>query len=221
MDGRPNDRPGGWRGSEDLWIDAAYALLVEAGIDAVKVKPLAERLGMSRTSFYGHFDSRERLLAALINRWKQKNTGNLITRTEAYAESIAEAMYNLFDCWLDPGLFDAPFDFAIRTWALSDPVLKADLEEVDQQRINALTAMFERFDFDPEMARVRAYAVYYTQIGYISMMVAEPMDQRIRQMPFYIETFCGIAPTAAETARFASRHGYDGAEILDTRDTAI
>ena len=53
MDGRPNDRPGGWRGSEDLWIDAAYALLVEAGIDAVKVKPLAERLGMSRTSFYG------------------------------------------------------------------------------------------------------------------------------------------------------------------------
>ncbi|MBM1220395.1 TetR/AcrR family transcriptional regulator [Ponticoccus sp. SC2-23] len=215
MDGKPTEKQTGWRGSEDLWLDAAYALLIEAGVDAVKVMPLAERLGMSRTSFYGHFESREQLLSALIERWKQKNTGNLVARTEAYAETIAEAMYNLFDCWLDPDLFDAKFDFAIRTWALADADLKADLEDIDQARINAIAAMFDRFGFEAEMARVRAYSVYYTQIGYISMMVSEPVAVRIRRMPMYIETFTGQSPTRAETARFASRHGFEAVDVLE------
>ena len=218
MDGKPTEKQTGWRGSEDLWIDAAYALLIEAGVDAVKVKPLAERLGMSRTSFYGHFDSREQLLAALIELWKQKNTGNLVARTEAYAESIAEAMYNLFDCWLDPDLFDAKFDFAIRTWALADADLKTALEEVDQIRIDAIAAMFERFGFEEEMARVRAYSVYYTQIGYISMMVSEPVAVRIRRMPMYIETFTGQPPTQAETARFAARYDFGPADLQPRAD---
>ena len=213
MDGKPTERQSGWRGSEDLWIDAAYTLLIEAGVDAVKVKPLAEQLGMSRTSFYGHFDSREQLLSALIDKWKQKNTGNLVARTEAYAESIAEAMYNLFDCWLDPDLFDAKFDFAIRTWALADADLKTALEEVDQIRIDAIATMFERFGFEEEMARVRAYSVYYTQIGYISMMVSEPVAVRIRRMPMYIETFTGQLPTQAETARFAARYDFGPADL--------
>ncbi|MDX5402737.1 MAG: TetR/AcrR family transcriptional regulator, partial [Rhodobacterales bacterium] len=39
----------GWRGSEDLWLGAAYDLLIEKGVDAVKVLPLAQTLGLSRT----------------------------------------------------------------------------------------------------------------------------------------------------------------------------
>jgi AcrR family transcriptional regulator len=222
MDGKPTGqrtgRQTGWRGSEDLWLDAAYALLIEGGVDAVKVMPLAESLGMSRTSFYGHFDSREALLDALIARWKAKNTGNLIAQTEAYAESMPEALFNLFDCWLRPDLFDARFDFAIRTWALGDPALKAILEEVDQQRIEAIAAMFARHGFGEEQARVRAYAVYYTQIGYISMMVVEPVELRIQRMPLYIETFTGISPTEAEVARFSARHGFGAAHVLGEGD---
>ncbi|HEX9857476.1 MAG TPA: TetR/AcrR family transcriptional regulator, partial [Paracoccaceae bacterium] len=90
----------GWRGSADLWLDAAHAALIEGGVEAVKVGPIAARLGLSRTSFYWHFADREALLAALIARWQGQNTGNLIARTESYAETIAEAVLNLFDCWV-------------------------------------------------------------------------------------------------------------------------
>jgi transketolase len=61
------DRPRrerGWRGSADLWLDAAHAILVESGVGAVKIDALADRLGLSRTSFYWHFADREALLAA-------------------------------------------------------------------------------------------------------------------------------------------------------------
>jgi AcrR family transcriptional regulator len=210
------DKQSGWRGSEDLWLDAAYAVLIESGVDQVKVQPLAEKLGMSRTSFYGYFDSREALLDALVARWQAKNTDNLIARTTAYAQSIAEALFNLFDCWLLPDLFDARFDLAIRNWALGDTGLRAVLEATDKTRIDAIAAMFVRHGFNADQARVRAYTVYYTQIGYISMMVVEPVDLRIQRMPIYVETFSGKVATSAELARFSSRHGF-GVDYAQTR----
>lgn len=196
----------GWRGSEDLWLKAAYDLLIEKGVDAVKVLPLAQTLGLSRTSFYGHFDSREALLEALVARWRDQNTGNLIRQTQAYAETITEAVFNIFDCWLRPDLFDARLDHAIRNWALGDPALRAVLERNDGERIDAIDAMFQRFGHAPEDARIRAFTIYYTQIGYISMMVQEDTEVRLDRMPNYIQVFTGKHPTTPEVERFRARH---------------
>lgn len=167
---------------------------------------LANALNMSRTSFYWHFSDRKALLDALIQRWKVRNTDNLIARTEQYAETITEAVLNLFDCWIDPELFDARMDFAIRNWANNSPPLKVILDQTDQQRIDAIRAMFARFDFTDEQSDVRARTVYYTQIGYISMMVSEPIQERLQHMPAYVENFAGQYPTESEIARFMSRH---------------
>lgn len=205
MDRQTDDRQNGARGSEELWLDAAYDMLVESGVEAVKVLPLAKVLGVSRTSFYWHFADREALLDALIERWRRKNTGNLIAQTEAYAETITEAVLNLFDCWVDETLFDARMDFAIRNWAQQAPELKATLETADAERIAAIAAMFSRFGYDDRQAEARAKTVYYTQIGYISMMVDEPLAERLEHMPDYVETFTGSFPTESEIARFLAR----------------
>ncbi|MFD1193139.1 TetR/AcrR family transcriptional regulator [Seohaeicola saemankumensis] len=206
MNEQSPEKKSGWRGSEDLWLNAAYDLLIEKGVDAVKVLPLAQTLGLSRTSFYGHFDSREALLAALVTRWRDKNTGNLIGQTRAYAETITEAVFNIFDCWLRPDLFDARLDHAIRNWALGDPALRAILEGNDADRIDAIAAMFERFGYTAEDARIRAFTIYYTQVGYVSMMVQEDTQVRVDRMPNYIEVFTGRSPTASEVERFRARH---------------
>jgi AcrR family transcriptional regulator len=210
-----DEKATGWRGSADLWIGAAYDVLVESGVEAVKLGALSERLGLSRTSFYGHFASREALLGELVRRWEAKNTGNLVARAEAYAEGIGEALFNIFDCWLDPGLFDARLDFAVRNWALGDPGLRGVIEETDKARIAAIRGMFARFGYPPREAEVRAFTVYYTQIGYIAMMVKEPVALRIRRMPTYVLTFAGRAAEPGEIARFAARHGVDPAVFDD------
>ena len=36
--------PNGWRGSPELWIDAAQAALLECGVEGVKIQPLAKAL---------------------------------------------------------------------------------------------------------------------------------------------------------------------------------
>jgi AcrR family transcriptional regulator len=195
----------GWRGSENLWLDAAYEMLVETGVESVKVMPLAKALNMSRTSFYWHFEGRGALLDALIRRWQEKNTGNLVAQTVLYAETISEAVLNLFDCWVKPDLFDARMDFAIRNWAQQSPELKKTLKQTDKERVAAIRAMFSRFSFDDEQADIRAHTVYYTQVGYISMMVDEPISDRLKRMPAYVESFTGRYPKESEIARFMAR----------------
>jgi AcrR family transcriptional regulator len=198
----------GWRGSPEGWLEAAYELLLESGVDSVKIQPLAAKLKLSRTSFYWFFKDREQLLAALVARWRDKNTGGLIKRSEAYAESIGEAMLNIFDCWLDKSLFDSQFEFAVRSWALQSAEVTAQVQAADQTRLEAMKRMFMKFGFKDISADVRARTLYLTQIGYISMQPKEDLAMRMQRIPEYVEIFSGQAPKQRELDRFFARHGY-------------
>ena len=193
--------------TEAAWLKAAYDVLTESGVEAVKIMPLAKRLGLTRTGFYWHFRDRDALLEAMIRHWEDKNTGNLVARCDAYAETICEAVFNLFDCWLDDTLFDSPLDLAIRNWARNDAALQTRLDRADLRRKAAMEAMFLRFGYTPAEAEVRTLTMIYTQIGYISMQVREDRTLRMSRMPAYIKVFTGQMPSDAETARFLDRHG--------------
>lgn len=192
--------------SEEAWLAAAYEELTANGVEAVKIMPLAKKLGVSRTSFYWHFKDREALLEAMIRHWEDKNTGNLVARTEAYAANISEAIFNLFDCWLDAELFDSRLDLAIRNWARTDKALQQRLDQADQRRETALAAMLERFGYEAENALVRARTMIYTQIGYISMQIRQQEDRRLALMPDYLEVFTGKKPAQSDIDRFMARH---------------
>jgi AcrR family transcriptional regulator len=200
---------GGWRGSAEIWLNAAYDALIETGVDGVKIQPLAKRLNLSRTSFYWFFKDRKELLGALLDLWREKNTGNLIKQAEAYAETVSEAMLNIIDCWLKPDLFDARLEFAVRSWSVQSSDVMAEIEKADQQRLDALAKLFTRFGQDARMADVRARTIYLVQIGYISMQSNEDLSVRMARIPGYVETFCGQAPTQNELNRFYARHNFE------------
>lgn len=199
----------GWRGSREVWLDAAKAAFVENGLDAVKIQPLANGLKLSRTSFYWFFKDREALLDALLADWEAQNTGAFVDASTAYAETVSEAVLNLIVVFHDPLLFDPRLDFAVRGWAHQSEPVMARINAADDRRLSAIRSMFMRFDFSPDEADVRARTVYMTQIGYISMQVQESTATRMARVSGYVKTFCGIAPSASELARFHARLNYD------------
>ena len=46
-------------------VEAAAAILAEAGVDALTLRGVGDRVGVSRTALYRHFDSKAALLAAV------------------------------------------------------------------------------------------------------------------------------------------------------------
>lgn len=214
--GNVNTKASGWRGSRELWLEAATSAFLESGIEAVKIQLLASRLALSRTSFYWFFRDRAALLDALLERWDETNTGALVAACDAYAETVTEAVLNLISAFIDVSRFQPRFDLAVRGWAHQSEAVTGWVAVADEKRLQAIRSMFQRFGFVAEEADVRARTIYLVQIGYISMQVEEDLDTRMRRIPAYVKTYCGRAPTERELARFHARHGYRPAPANET-----
>ena len=201
----------GWRGSRDGWLEAGYQALIEGGVDAVRIMPLAKRLGLSRTSFYWFFKDREALLAALLDGWAARTTTPLVAATTHYAETQAEAMLNVIGCFLLSETFDARLEFAIRSWALQDQAVADRVAAADDTRLSALSKMLQGWGHDAASADVRARTVYLVQIGYISIRAVEDRQTRLDRIPTYVEIYTGTRPAPREIARFNARFQDRGA----------
>ncbi|NVK39839.1 MAG: TetR/AcrR family transcriptional regulator [Oceanospirillaceae bacterium] len=205
---KPLKNESGWRGSPEVWFEAAIEILLESGVEAVKISTLAKRLNLSRTSFYWFFNDREALLSDLVSAWKDKNTGGIVAQSEAYADSLAEATLNVFDCWLDETLFDSKFEFAIRSWSLRSQAIQEEVQRADTLRLSALANMFRRHGFNDIEADVHSRTIYLVQIGYITMQTRESVAERMRRIPEYVKIFTGELPQPHELKRFYHKHGY-------------
>lgn len=194
------------RASREVWLGAAYNLFVTDGIDAVKIMPLAKRLNLTRTGFYWYFRDLTELHDAIIDIWQTRNTGIVVDRCLAPADSLCAALFNLIDCWIDKDLFDAPLDLAIRNWARNDARLQALVDQSDRDRLDAVKALFARFGHTSDAAHYRALTVILTQTGYYSMHVSEPRVQRAIAGCQYVEIFAGEPPSQSEKDAFLARH---------------
>lgn len=200
---------GGVRATREDWLALALALLARRGVGAVTVLDLSERLGVSRSSFYWHFRSREGLLDTLIERWEALNTRSILEQASAPAATITEAVCNVFRCWVDAALFSPRLDMAVRDWARVSASARLRLERADRVRMAAIEAMFARHGYDREDALVRARILYTMQIGYYALDIAEPIEARLALAPRYLESFTGVKPPEEELALFrayAMRH---------------
>ncbi|PTV94485.1 TetR family transcriptional regulator [Rhodobacter aestuarii] len=200
------DQPGGWRGSREGWLAAAREVFIETGFEAVKIQPLAQRLGLSRTSFYWFFENREALLQALLSDWEETNTGAILGASTAYAETLQETALNLIGVFLEDGAFSPGFERAVRGWAHGDAAVATRVQAADAARLAAITALFTRFGVPAHEADVRARNAYLVQIGYISMQMRESFEERLARIPDYVKIYTGAAPNAREMARFEAAH---------------
>lgn len=194
-------------GRED-WIAAALEMLVESGVDAVQITVLARRLGVTRGSFYWHFDSRDALLNALIDRWKTQNT-NVMVDTVAGAESLDDGILALFSVWLDHNRFDPRLDQAVRDWSRHEAALRQGVQQEDAARVRAIAAFFERFDYAGTEAFIRARVIYFTQMSYDALGIAqeETMEARLSYLDAYFRCFTGrdLQPGTADRFRMMLR----------------
>ncbi len=185
--------------SADDWVAAALEVLVSDGIGAVKILPLAKRLGVTRGSFYWHFENHEALLNRLLEVWEETNSGSII-RAATLEGSIVDRYVALMRCWLGFERFDPHLEVAVRNWGRSNPELWQKLRATDERRVDACVEMLAAEVSDPVMRLHRARTIYFLQMGWYELEVDEPMDARIEALTYYFDIYVGRSPTDDERA---------------------
>ena len=190
--------------TQEDWLRMARNTLVLDGVDQVKILALAERMQVSRSSFYWYFRDREELLQALLKDWEASNTARILAHCALPAASISAAVLNFFRCFIDPARFDRGLDFAVCEWSRRDEALRARVDAADAARIAAVTEMFARHGFAPPEADARARILYFMQLGYHALDVREPMDTRLSRVAPYLKGFTGEDADPAAMAQFVA-----------------
>lgn len=205
----PNREPlgGHVKVTRDDWLSQARDTLVRDGVAQVKIMKLAERMGVSRSSFYWYFRDRDDLLRALLTEWEARNSASIIRQCGLPAANITEGVCNFFVCFVDPDYFDTGLDFAVREWARRDEALRSRVDAADAARLRAVTDMFSRYGYTQQEADARARILYFMQLGYHALDVREPMGDRLARVSAYLKGFTGQDPDEPATVSFMRRVG--------------
>jgi AcrR family transcriptional regulator len=198
-------RHGNSKATKDDWLRAARDTLVTIGVGEIKILSLSNRLGVARSSFYWCFKDRADLLQTLLEEWEARNTQCIIDRCALPADSIGQAVCNFFECFIDARLFDQGLDFAVRDWSRRDSAVRAKIDAADARRLEAIEQLFLRHGFAASEADARARILYFMQLGYHAIDVAEPLDVRMGRLEGYLKGFTGEQAAPELIAAFQAR----------------
>lgn len=167
--GRPGrrGRPGL---TAEAWAEAALTAITEAGLDAVNVEELARGLGVTKGSFYWHYDSRADLIAAALMLWERRDTDGYLAEiakipdpTDRLRRLIANAVQ----------LSQRRNVYAALSQVDSQPA-QAVLHRVAEQRTAFLTGLYADLGLPPQRARLLARLAYATYIGLMRLTAEAP-----------------------------------------------
>lgn len=159
------------------WLDAGLEVLAAEGPQALVAERLAQRLGVTRGSFYHHFRSRESFQNALLERWAQRHTRDVIDAAEA-GGARAPKLDRLLD-----GVLALPHELgtAMRAWAQRDPVARRYQTQVDARRIAYVQRLFVADGHTPAKSRRFAQLCYLLYVG-LQHVYAQPNPRLAREL---------------------------------------
>jgi AcrR family transcriptional regulator len=149
----------------DDWVGAALGLLAEEGVGAVKIDRLCVQLGVTKGSFYWHFEDLASFLTAVADRWGQ-------TRDSLRDEFVAlreveprERIGNMLERLVAPDGF--ALERAVRDWARTDESVRVRVEQSDRWVFEEMRRAIIDLGFDKADAETRALGLFYAGVGFI------------------------------------------------------
>jgi AcrR family transcriptional regulator len=158
------------------WIRGALELLSKAGVQGVKIVPLAKRLGVTSGSFYWHFRNRRELHDALLEYWEQEMTDAAIVAAKRFAGPAKERIWSLMEQVMTVGM--ARYDLAIWHWAQSDAAAQKIFQRTLDKRFEFASWMFNEAGFSDTQAEARGRLMVVYMMGESTLIPDSPSKRK-------------------------------------------
>lgn len=173
------------------WVLAARELLIEGGIENVRIARLSSMLDVTRGGFYWMFKSRDELLDELLLDWQRTNTRPFEKALDTEHKGIGE-LNTLFDLWMEEKEYSPAYDSAVRDWARKSKKAESVVKKIDKKRIELMKNIFLDLGYTGDEAFIRARITYFHQVGYYALGLGETPEQRYKLRPMYIKILSGL-----------------------------
>ena len=143
------------------WLDHGLKVLATNGPGGLKADPLAKSLKVSRGSFYWHFQDIDQFHSALLARWRERTTDEVITVVDRDIEG-AKRLRRLMQSAMTS---NEKLERGIRSWSIQNPTAAEAVALVDKVRVDYLRALLKSAGLSSKQSRARAIFIYWAYIG--------------------------------------------------------
>jgi AcrR family transcriptional regulator len=152
--------------SRERWLHEGLEILAASGIGGVTIESLSARLGLSKGSFYHHFDGMPAYRQALLEYFEARESQDFIERANAAPEPAGEPRLRHIVADILAAEGGRPhLENAVRGWASSEPVAREYLDRIDRARVDFLQQQFEAMSLDQQAAADFAKIGHLMSIG--------------------------------------------------------
>jgi AcrR family transcriptional regulator len=154
--------------SRDNWLDEAFKAVVAGGFENVKVLAIAQKLKVTRGSFYWHFTDHADLIGSLLMRWKLSQLAlDAKLKSHQSSDPIQELEFVVDAAFSQAGagLENLRFEQAMRALSHQNREAAQLLVEVDAERLDLFQAKFFTIVKDEKKARDLAALLYLAIVG--------------------------------------------------------
>jgi AcrR family transcriptional regulator len=166
----------------DDWLRAAFARLASEGIESVRVELLARDLGVSKGSFYWHFQDREELLGRMFDRWEKEEI-EWLDETVITPKAAARWARFVRRC-TEPQL--ARLESAMRTWARRDERIAVRITAIERKRTAHIASVLRAIGFAAPAAESWAEITLLVYLGWLDRITG---DQEFQSTGRTLEEF--------------------------------
>ena len=170
--------------SRDNWLDEAFKAVVAGGFENVKVLAIAEKLKVTRGSFYWHFTDHADLIGSLLMRWKlQQLAFDAHLQANQSGDPIKDLNYVVDEAFSQAGaaMENLRFEQAMRAMSQQNADAAQMLVEVDAARIALLQSKFFLIVNDQKKSRDLAALLYLAIVGSYQALSRPVNPPNIRQ----------------------------------------
>lgn len=152
------------RFSKDDWLLHGMAELSANGPEAVKLEAICKSAGLTRGSFYHHFDDHEAYLTGIALKWLDTQT-SAVANTMDPSETVAQQNEALSKAAMS---IDYRLELGIRELGRRLPAVAEIVRGADTQRLSVVSDLYRRrYDLSEADAAAFAYLEYATFSGII------------------------------------------------------
>lgn len=153
------------------WVQAALQLIAESGLSALTVDRLAARLGVTKGSFYWHFEGRSDLLTRALAQWEAGATTDTTAALSAITDAHRRLELILGAATQTPR---ARTLYAALAEVAHDPIAREVLSRVASFRIGYLAACYLELGFTAVEANAKALFAYAAYRGLVQLAHEAP-----------------------------------------------
>ncbi len=178
-------KPPSTRLSIEDWLQAGYTLLAEQGVRALKVDRLCRQAGVTRGSFYWHFENMDSYRAALVESWNAFLEQDRHSLADLDALLPRERLSAMMTALTGPGHW--MLERAMREWARTDPVAAANVRAADRRLLRSVTKAYGDYGFSPADAKLRAELTFAAGIGLLHLAGSAADAQKAAQRERFLD----------------------------------